>query len=41
MDAIFGVVGAWTGCGFNTISVLFPPPTILGYNACVTPIVHD
>lgn len=38
---IFGVVGVWTGCGFGTISVVFPPPTILGYNSCVTPVIHS
>lgn len=37
---LYGTVGAWTGCGFNTIPVLFPPPTILGYDACVSPIIQ-
>jgi hypothetical protein len=36
----YGEVGEWVGCGFDTIPVLFPPPTILGYDACVTPIVQ-
>lgn len=40
MDSyIEGEVGVWTGCGFNTIPVLFPPPEILGYDACVPPIL--
>lgn len=38
---LLGVVGVWTGCGFNTIPLIFPPPTILGYNACVAPIVSN
>ncbi len=37
---IYGAVGPWTGCGFNTIPIIFPPPFILGYDACVTPIIQ-
>lgn len=37
---IYGAVGPWTGCGYNTIRVLFPLPTILGYDACVPPIIQ-
>lgn len=29
------MVGVWTGCGFDTIRVILPPPTILGYDVCV------
>jgi len=36
---IYGAVGVWAGCGFSTIRVVFPPPNILGYGACVTPTV--
>lgn len=36
---IYGAVGVWNGCGFNTIPIIFPPPFILGYNACVTPTI--
>lgn len=37
----YGVVGPWTGCGFDTIPILFPPPQILGYDNCVPPIVSN
>jgi hypothetical protein len=33
------MIGVWTGCGYNTIPVLFPPVDVLGYDACVPPIV--
>lgn len=29
------MVGVWTGCGFDTINLIFPPPDVLGYDACV------
>lgn len=35
------MVGVWTGCGFDTIPVLFPPPNILGYDVCVGQTVQD
>lgn len=38
---LYGTVGVWTGCGFDTIPLIFPPPTVLGYDACVSPIVSD
>lgn len=38
---LYGSVGPWVGCGFDTIQLIFPPPTILGYDACVSPIVSD
>lgn len=34
------MIGVWTGCGFSTISILFPPPDILGYDNCVTPEIQ-
>jgi len=37
---IYGTVGVWTGCGISTITFLFPPPEILGYDACVEPIIQ-
>lgn len=35
------MIGVWTGCGFDTIPVIFPPPDILGYDACVESIVSN
>jgi hypothetical protein len=35
------MIGVWTGCGFDTIQLIFPPPNVLGYDACVGPIVSD
>jgi hypothetical protein len=38
---INGTVGVWTGCGFDTIQLIFPPPGVLGYDACVSQIISD
>lgn len=35
------MIGVWTGCGFDTIPVLLPPPNILGYDACVGMVVSN
>lgn len=35
------MIGVWTGCGFDTISLIFPPPGVLGYDACVGAIVSN
>lgn len=35
------MVGVWTGCGFDTINIVFPPQNILGYDRCVGQIVQD
>jgi hypothetical protein len=34
------MIGVWTGCGFSTIGVVFPPREILGYDACVPPVIQ-
>lgn len=35
------MVGVWTGCGFDTIPVLLPPPNILGYDTCIGATVSN
>lgn len=35
------MIGVWTGCGYDTIGLIFPPPNILGYNPCVGMIVSN
>lgn len=36
---IYGTVGVWTGCGISTVAIILPPMDILGYDACVPPIL--
>lgn len=35
------MIGVWTGCGYDTIGLIFPPPNILGYYPCVGMIVSN
>lgn len=35
------MVGVWVGCGFDTIQLIYPPPTVLGYDACVAPTLSN